>query len=117
MGDFLLKYVKDIINNPKNDIFVSAVSLWEIALKNDSHQELMPFSAKDVVNVMDDETDFQMIDIHYDAFLYLNDFSKQNIHHDPFDHLLLSIAKIEDFSLITCDKNMKKYQGVKIIGY
>ena len=108
---------KDIINNPDNDIFVSSVSLWEIAIKNNYHPELMPITVEELFNVLIEQTDFSVLDIHYNCFFYLKEFIDQNIHRDHFDQLLLSIAKVEDFTLVTCDKNLVKYEGAKIINY
>ncbi len=113
----LSQEVKEIINNPDNDIFVSSASLWEIAIKNYSHPDLMPFSPLEVFNVLIEQTDFHVLDIHYDAVFSLKNIAEQNIHRDPFDHIILSVAKEEQFSLITCDKNIAKYQDVKIIKY
>ena len=42
---------------------------------------------------------------------------QQNLHNDPFDHLLLSVAKGRDLSLITHDEFISKYKEVQMKVY
>ena len=43
--------------------------------------------------------------------------AKQKINRDPFDQLLVSVAKTRTMSLVTHDKNITKYKGIKFISY
>lgn len=108
--------IKDIISNPDNDVFVSMASLWEIAIKNAKRPESMPYTAEDICNALAD-TDYSLLPIHYSHFFSLKDIINEQIHQDPFDHLLIAVAKSEKFHLITCDENIEKYSGIKVIAY
>ena len=112
----LPKHIKDIISNPDNDVFVSIASLWEIAIKNSKRPETMPYSVEEICNLMN-QTDYSFLPIHYTHFFNLKEIIAQQIHRDPFDHLLLATAKSENFHLITCDENMKKYNDVMLLSY
>lgn len=108
--------IKETISDPNNDVFVSIASLWEIAIKNSKRPETMPYSAEEICGLMS-KMDYSFLPIHYTHFFALKDIIHQQIHSDPFDHLLLATAKSEGFQLITCDSNMQKYEGLKIISY
>ena len=41
-------YVRDTLLDENNEIYVSSLSLWEIAIKHRNHPELMPFSATQI---------------------------------------------------------------------
>lgn len=108
--------IKELITDPKNDIFVSYASLWELTIKNSKRPNTMPYSAEEICNVIN-AMDCSFLPPHYEHFFSLKSIINQNIHQDPFDHLLLAIAKSEGFRLITSDEQIKKYQEVQIIGY
>ena len=97
--------VRELLNNPDNDIYVSSASLWEIAIKNTKHPNLMPYSLDDVYNIIINYTDFIILPIRPNHLLLLESIIKQNIHQDPFDNL----------PIITCDNNIQRYQDIKYI--
>ena len=115
-SDNLPKNIKSIIDDYDNDILVSQASLWEIAIKHQKNPELMPYSEKDILNIIF-RSGFILIDIRDENIITLPEIMKQNIHKDPFDHMLLSVAKNEEAYLITHDENIKLYKEVKILGY
>ena len=108
--------IKKMISDPQNDVFVSMASLWEISIKNSKRPETMPYSVEEICSVLN-KTDYSLLPIHYDHFFSLKDMINQQVHSDPFDHLLLNTAKIEGFYLVTCDKNIQMYKGISIISY
>ena len=108
--------IKNIINDTKNDVFISNTSIWEIELKHLKNKELMPYDSKDVLNAIND-SDFRIINLRSEYIMGLKDIVDQHIHNDPFDHLILSMAKDEKMKLITHDEMMKKYKGIDILGF
>jgi PIN domain nuclease of toxin-antitoxin system len=87
-----------------NSIFVSSLSLWEIAIK----------SALGKLEVEFDQVTQAVED---DGFTILN-FTKAHarqvlalapIHHDPFDRALIAQAFAESMSFITHDKHLQDY--------
>ena len=108
--------IKNIINDTKNDVFISNTSIWEIELKHLKNKELMPYDSKDVLNAIND-SDFRIINLRNEYIMGLKDIVDQHIHNDPFDHIILSMAKDEKMKLITHDEMMKKYKGIDILGF
>ena len=115
--DKMISEVKNQINNGNNEICVSVASLWEIEIKHSIRSDSMPFSSEDILNILKDSGGFTILPIKQEHVSHIGYFIKQNIHKDPFDHLLLSTAYTEDIFLLSHDEKMSKYQGVKLITY
>ena len=109
----LSKQARDLLENDDNDVYISAASLWEIAIKNLKHPDLMPYSLDDVYNIIVNYTDFMILPIRPNHLLVLDGIIKQNIHQDPFDHIIIATSQVENLPLITCDSNIKRYQDIK----
>lgn len=107
--------VREMLKNIDTDVYVSSASLWEIAIKNAKHPDLMPYSLDDVYNVIINYTDYIVLPILPNHLLVLDEIIKQNIHQDPFDHIIMATSQVENLPLITSDSNIKRYQGIKIL--
>ena len=111
----LSKQARDLLENDDNDVYISVASLWEIAIKNLKHPDLMPYSLDDIYNIIVNYTDFMILPIRPNHLLVLDGIIKQNIHQDPFDHIIMATSQVENLPLITCDSNIKRYQDVKCV--
>ena len=113
--DCIPQSVKDLIDNPDNDIYFSVSSLWEIEIKHTKHPQSMPYSMRQIYNVVLGKTDFIMLDIRPEYLVILSETIKENVHNDPFDHVIISTAKSEKMKLITHDIAISKYKGIDIV--
>lgn len=95
--------VREIIRNPVNDSFVSAATIWEIAIKTSLGKLKQP---DDLLVVLRDNR-FQVLDI--SAEHCLNVGSLPWHHKDPFDRMLISQALVEGLTIITVDEKFKFY--------
>lgn len=108
--------VKSIIENPKNEITVSAISFWEISLKfSIGKLTLENFIPEDFYQASV-KMGFNLIPIKPEvtqSFHHLNVFH----HRDPFDRMLIWQAISENYTLITKDStiNLYKTEGLKTI--
>ncbi len=110
----LSKNHADIITNPKNVIYVSSVTLWEIAIKSSLNKLDLAFPFNDLNNQLNNH-----------GFLVLNqDFEDLKtltslpFHHgDPFDRLIIAQAITKNVTLIAHDTKFPLYkeQGLKLI--
>lgn len=104
--------VIDAVANEDNEVYLSAVSGWEIAIK--SRLGRLPLPEPPAVFVP------RMIERHALAVLpvglkhTLADFDLPKLHSDPFDRLLVAQAKAEDMTLVTADGAVTQY-GVKTL--
>ena len=94
---------KKVISNPKNVIYISVVSGWEISIK----QKKGKLPLKTTVRECFEKSHFETIPITVDHILRQD---KLPMHHkDPFDRMLISQAKEENLILVTNDEKIKKY--------
>jgi len=105
-NDKLSQTAQLIIFDTENEIFVSIVSAWEVAIKvsrgkldciGGSEAFLSAAKINNIIK-MDIENDYLKI-VEQLPF----------IHHDPFDRLIISNALSENMTIITIDENIQKY--------
>ena len=93
--------------NEENELYLSAVSYWEICVKKSLGKILL---GDNWINLFDQETTANKIlwlpikKVHCQAIINL-----PFIHRDPFDRLLVTQAKYENMVLLTKDKHIRKY--------
>ena len=109
------KRIKELLLNPDNDIFYSIASIHEIEIKHLKHPELMPYSAKDIINVIIGKTDYKMLPIKIEYILGLKDVFGENKHQDPFDHMIITTAINEGMTLATHDIQVEQYSDINIL--
>jgi len=98
--------IAKIIYNPQNIIYVSSISLWEIAIKMNLGKLDVDFT----IDVLLAEINDSVINILQIEDEYLQGlFDLPFIHRDPFDRLIISTALAEDLTIITIDENIQKY--------
>ena len=99
----LPKRFRAAIAEPTNDVFVSAVTVWEIAIKRRSGR--IVFSGRIAEEIR--RQGFQPLSIalgHAEAVEDLPVF-----HRDPFDRMLVAQAMAEQMILLTVDAPILKY--------
>ena len=96
--------VFEVISNPTNEIFVSAVSAWEIAIKKGLKKLKAP---KDLIQMLASK-DLKQLPILFEHTLAVEKLKP--FHNDPFDRLLIAQAKYEKMTIITADKWIPKYK-------
>jgi len=108
------KRIIDLVANPGNDVFISVVSLWEIALKNRSAgRDSMPFSAA-VGAARFVEFGYATLDL-----LPGHVFRSESLpphHRDPFDRILVGQALVERLRIVTHDPEVARY-GDDVIAF
>lgn len=104
------------IKNPKNEILVSAVSLWEIALKYSIGKLTISFEVKDIPKFCK-KMDFELIPLSpVEALESLKLPQKEN-HKDPLNRMLIYQCIKNEYTLANRDKKMEIYKkdGLKLI--
>lgn len=111
----LLWYLKDSPELSKNSteiinteptIFVSIVSLWEIAIKKSIGKLQIDKSISEIEDLCI-KKEISILPIKSKHLDYLELLEK--IHNDPFDRLLICQAKTEDLCIITKDSIIPSY--------
>lgn len=99
----LSEHARALISAPENTIFVSAVSLWEIWLKESLGKLRLPADFESKLA----EESFENLPLtaaqtrHVALLPWL--------HRDPFDRMLVAQAQVEDLTLLTADDLVAHY--------
>ena len=97
---------KALIEDPENQLYFSATSLWEIAIKNklgraDFKVDLAVLRR----NLLDNG--FEEIAINSAHIIGVD--ALPNIHKDPFDRMLIAQTVVEGVTLMTADSAVAEY--------
>lgn len=99
--------VMSALTDPKNIIYLSTVSIWEMQIKTQLGKLKFSLPLKEKVSEQMSKNNLNLLNI-YDHHIY--ELEKLPHHHrDPFDRLLIAQARIEKMTLITHDANIQKY--------
>ena len=90
--------------------YLSIASLWEIAIKKAIKKLDIPESVKELEKICNDK-DIVILPIKTDYLERLQQLPM--IHNDPFDRLIMATAIEENLTLLTDDRNIKKYREVR----
>lgn len=101
--DKIAQNVRDEIAHPKNRIFVSVASIWEIQLK----RKIGKLDFAGITEEIIADNGFYPMEIAAEHALYT--YELPLLHHDPFDRMLISQTACEDMILITADKKIMQY--------
>ncbi len=102
--------VTDLLVDPVHDVYVSAVSWWEIAIKNriGKLDLVLPDLRKGVL-----ENGFLELPLFAETAEVLGLLPEY--HKDPFDHMLIAQAISESMHIITGDNIFAKYTDLAIV--
>lgn len=107
----LSQNAKELINDPDNNIYFSAVSVMEISIKHMKNPALMKKSGKDLYE-KSLEAGYYTMPLKPKHAVCLDDLQVKEsglVNHDPFDRALIAQAKREKMYLMTSDSVMKYY--------
>lgn len=91
-----------------DDVFVSAASLWEIAIKHGLGRGDMPVSSAQALQAFTD-AGYALLDIRPEHAIAVERLAP--IHGDPFDRMLVAQALVEPVTLITRDALVASYSA------
>ena len=104
----LSKAARDLICSPQASIWVSAATIWEIAIKHALGKGDMPQSSAEVLRYFRD-SGYRFLPVEPEHAAAVE--ALPAIHRDPFDRLLIAQAAHEGMILLTGDAVLAKYPG------
>jgi PIN domain nuclease of toxin-antitoxin system len=104
----LSRLAAEAIVDPANDLYFSAVSIWEVAIKQSLGRSSFTVDAHALRNglLANGLIEMPLTGNHGIATLGL-----PPIHQDPFDRILISQAISENITLLTSDDKIAQYPG------
>ena len=108
----LSRRARSAILSPRNDLFVSAASVWEIVVKHALGKLPLRRPPEELVPEMIAATEATTLPV--TAAHALRVASLPRHHADPFDRMLVAQALVEGLTLLTADARLSAY-GVKVL--
>lgn len=103
--------VKNILESSETEIYVSAISYWEISLKFALGKiDLIGGDSQDLLNESL-KLGFTNIPLKPEIFTSFKNLTA-NYHRDPFDRMLIWQSISENYTLLTKDESIKLYKKV-----
>lgn len=102
-------YIRDMILDERNEIYVSTISLWEIAIKHKKQPSNMPYSSEEIKNFCQ-RAGYIFLSVNIDA-VYTYEKLDLSKHQDPFDQMLVAQSACHNMKLITHDAKLKVYEA------
>lgn len=99
--------VREVIADPRNDVWVSAASVWEIAIKAALGRLQLPGPVADVVPTALADNAFSPLPITVDHAVGVA--ALPPIHGDPFDRVLIAQAIAQSWTIVTADAVFSRY--------
>ena len=106
--------IRALIENPSNDVLVSAVSVWEISIKHALGRggaHAMPITGREALKYFD-AAGYGWLGVTPGHAAAVEDLPP--IHADPFDRLLVAQALQEPMRLVTHDAILARYSDTTI---
>ena len=99
---------KRMIENPTNELFFSAASLWEISIKHSLGRADFQVDPQVLRRALFDNGYLEIVISSLHATMTA---TLPHIHKDPFDRMLVAQAIAEGITLLTCDSEVAQYPG------
>jgi PIN domain nuclease of toxin-antitoxin system len=103
---------RELIAIPRNLIWVSAVSIWEIAIKHSLGRGDMPISGAEALEYFR-QSGYRMLPVSPEHAAAVEALPPH--HQDPFDRLLVAQSLAEPLRLLTHDTTVARYSDTVIL--
>lgn len=107
----LSKKARELIESPKSSVWISAATVWEIAIKHSLGRGDMPVSGQDALRYFH-ESGYRFLPVEPEHAAAIEDLPSH--HADPFDRILVAQSLVEPMRLITHDAMMALYSDTII---
>jgi PIN domain nuclease of toxin-antitoxin system len=98
---------REAFADPANDVFLSAASAWEIAVKHRLGRLPLPASPEDFVPAQRAAHGIDQPPVEEEAALHIAKLP--DLHRDPFDRMLVAQALVGGLQLVTPDELIRQY--------
>jgi len=102
---------RELILSPKTNVWISAASVWEIAIKHGLGRGAMPVSGKDATRYFR-ESGYRFLAVEPEHAVAVEGLAAH--HQDPFDRILVAQALAEPMRLMTHDPLVARYSDTII---
>lgn len=97
----------ELFYTPENEVFLSSVSTWELAVKNALGRLPLPEAPITIFPSMREAHGIESLSLDEESTLYVSRLP--SFHRDPFDRMLICQALVHDLVILTPDKEIQQY--------
>lgn len=108
---------RKLILDGSNEIYVSDLSAWEIAIKSVARPGSIPFTSGEFVGACE-ESGYRFLPVSREAVIAYEGLDYEAVgdaHRDPFDRLLIAQSKTANMLFVTHDGVLKLYGEPQVI--
>ena len=98
---------RELFADSGNEVFLSVVSCWEIAIKHSLGRLPLPEPPAQLVPAQRESHGILALPLEEEAALHVGRLPR--IHLDPFDRMLISQALVHGLAMLTCDEVIAQY--------
>lgn len=98
---------QDLLTDPENDLYLSAASIWELAVKHSIGKIKYTGNPAVQIPIHIGQTGVQMLSVNVEHALATSELPSH--HRDPFDRILIAQARVERLTLMTGDAHFAAY--------
>jgi PIN domain nuclease of toxin-antitoxin system len=98
---------REVFVNPGNEVYLSAVSTWEIAIKHAIGRLPLPEVPEKFIPALRKEHGVVSLALEEEATLHLTRLPE--MHKDPFDRMLICQALVQGLVILTPDELIMQY--------
>jgi len=101
------------LEDPKNELWLSPISLWELLILHKKKQLLAAQKFEEWLDKAFAIRPFREASLNFEV---VREVSRLNLpHRDPADHFLVATAKVFGLTLVTADLNLQRIPGLKVM--
>lgn len=100
------------LTDPRNSLFLSVVSVWEMQIKKDIGKLSLRIGLADMLIEQETKNQIKILPIEAKHIFGLETMPQH--HKDPFDRLIIAQAIVEDLTVISNDGIFSSY-GIKLL--
>lgn len=97
-----------LLTDPDTDVFLSAASIWELAIKHSIGKVKYTGNPAVQIPIHIGQTGVQMLSVNVEHALATTALPSH--HRDPFDRILIAQARVESLTLMTADRRLAAYE-------
>jgi PIN domain nuclease of toxin-antitoxin system len=105
----LSRRARDLFQSPDNEVYLSAASAWEIAVKHGIGRLPLPVAPERFVPEMRERHGIESLAIDEESALHVSRLP--GIHRDPFDRMIVAQAIVHGLTILTPDPLVTRYPG------
>lgn len=109
----LPREARELLQDDRNDVYYSAASIWEIAIKSSLRRKDFRVDLNQLMSALP-EMGFVQLPVTAAHAARITDLPL--IHRDPFDRLLIAQSVVEPLTLLTNDALLDRYRsGARVV--